>query len=103
MQTASSYPKTSFFGLFRDLKNEAKTFMREEVQLAKTEIAENVSSMGKNGVSIAIGGFVAYAGAILFLAGIAFIIAFGLEKLGLDRMLAVFVGFAVLGLLVTGI
>lgn len=102
MQTAS-YPKTSFFGLFRELKDEAKTFMREEVQLAKTEFSENVASMGRNGVSIAIGGFVAYAGAILFLAGIAFVLAFALEKLGLDRMLAAFIGFAVLGLLVAGV
>jgi hypothetical protein len=102
MQTAS-YPKTSFFGLFRELKDEAKTFVREEVQLAKTELSENVASMGRNAVSIAIGGFVAYAGAILFLAGLAFALAFALEKLGLDRMLAAFIGFAVLGLIVAGV
>jgi hypothetical protein len=100
---SGTYSNTSLFGLVRDLKQETKTFVKEEVQLAKTEISENIASMGRNGVSIAIGGFVAYAGAILFLAGLALALAFLFEKLGLDRMLAGFIGFAVMGLIVAGV
>jgi len=105
MQTATSapYSKTSIFGLFGELKNETKTFIKEEVQLAKTEISENVSAIGRNAVSIAIGGFVAFTGAILFLVGLGLLLGFAFEKLGLDRMLAGFVGFAVLGLIVASV
>src|SRR5437667_11744019 len=81
MQTSPS--KTSIFGLIGDLKDETKTFIKEEVQLAKAEISENISHMGRNAVGLAIGGFVACAGLIVFLAGPRLVIWFGLEEVGL--------------------
>jgi hypothetical protein len=102
MQSAM-YSNTTLFGLVRDLKEETKTFVKEEVQLAKTEIAENIASMGRNAVSMAIGGFVAYTGVILFLAGLGFLLTFVFERFGLDRMMAGFIGFAVIGLMVAGV
>jgi hypothetical protein len=59
--------------------------------------------MGRNAVSMAVGGFVAYTGAILFLAGLGFLLTFAFERLGLDRMMAGFIGFAVMGLVVAGV
>ena len=102
MQTAP-YRKTSIFGLIGGLKDETKTFIKEEIQLAKTEISENISRMGRNAVILAIGGFVAYAGLIVFLAGLGILLGFAFEKLGLQPVLAAFVGFAIIGLLIMGI
>jgi ribosomal protein L9 len=97
------YSNTTLFGLVRDLKEETKTFVKEEVQLARTEISDNIAAMGRNAVSMAIGGFVAYTGVILFLAGLGFLLTFAFERLGLDRMMAGFIGFAVIGLAVAGV
>ncbi len=52
--------------LFRELSDETATLLRQEVQLAKAEIDEKVSRLGKNLAYLAIGGTVAYIG-ILFL------------------------------------
>src|SRR6184192_987099 len=101
MQTSES--RTSIFGLIGDLKDETKTFIKEEVQLAKAEISENISRMGRNAVAIAIGGFVAYAGLIVFLAGLGLLLGFAFEKLGLQPALAAFIGLAIIGLMAAGI
>jgi ElaB/YqjD/DUF883 family membrane-anchored ribosome-binding protein len=98
MQTAMV--KTSVFGLMKDLTSEFKTFIRQEVQLAKTEISEKISLMGRNAVSLAVGGFVAYAGLIIFLVALGWLLAFAFESWGLSRPLAVFTGLAVIGLAV---
>ena len=82
-----------------DQKDETKTFIKEEVQLAKTEISENISRMGRNAVGLVAGGFVAYAGLIVFLAGLGLLLGFAFEKLGLQPPLAAFIGFAIIGLL----
>jgi len=102
MQT-SPYRKTSIFGLIGDLKDETKTFIKEEIQLAKTEISEKISQMGRNAVGIAVGGFVAYAGLIVFLAGLGLLLGFAFEKLGLQPALAAFIGFAIIGLIAAAI
>jgi hypothetical protein len=86
--------------LVKELKQQVKTFIRQELQLAKTEISEKISSFGKNMASIAIGGFVAYAGLIIFLAGLSALLAFAFQRLGLDPLLAAFVGLGIIGLLI---
>src|SRR3954465_1290204 len=99
----SGYVRPSLFGLFGDLKDETKTFIREEVQLAKTEISEKISKMGRNAVSLVIGGFVAYAGVIVFLGGLGLLLAFAFEKLGLPSAMSGFLGLAIIGLLAAGV
>src|SRR6266480_2932147 len=101
MQTSES--RTSIFGLIGDLKDETKTFIKEEVQLAKAEISENISRMGRNAVALAVGGFVAYAGLIVFLGGLGLLLGFAFEKLGLQPALAAFIGLAIIGLMAAGI
>ena len=102
MQT-TMLARNSVFGLVRNLTAEAKTFIRQEVQLAKTEISEKISLMGRNAASLAIGGFVAYAGVIVFLIGLGSLLAYVFVTAGLQPFLAGFVGFAIIGLLVAGI
>jgi hypothetical protein len=99
METAP-LAKTSFFSLFRALTGDTRTLVRQEVQLAKTEISEKISRLGWNAVSLAIGGFVAYAGLIAFLLGLGWLLAWFFAKVGLQPVFAGFLGLATIGLLV---
>jgi hypothetical protein len=94
---------SSIFDLVKDLRQQFKTFVREEIHLAKAELSEKVSRMGKGSVNIAIGGFVAYAGLIVFLGGLGMLIAFALQKLNLDPFLSGFIGLGVIGFIVIAV
>jgi VIT1/CCC1 family predicted Fe2+/Mn2+ transporter len=65
--------------LVGDLVTETRTLITQEIQLAKTEVSEKVSFVGRNATSAAIGGFVALLGALPIIAGI--VIALG-HKIG---------------------
>ena len=103
--TQSAPPRRrSVIGLVGNLTGDVRTFIKQEINLAKTEISENISHMGRNAVSLAIGGFVAYAGLIVFLMGLGIVAAYGAQALGLENpWLAGFVGLAAVGLLTAGI
>src|SRR5215469_11233880 len=92
----------SIHGLVRGLTREAKLFVRQEIQLAKTEISEKVSSKAKSGTKVVIGGVVAYAGLIVFLIGLGWLIGFALAKAGLEPLLAQFIGLGFIGLVIAG-
>jgi len=96
----STAAQPSVLGLTRNLVGEIKTFTRQELALFKAEISEKISSLGKNAVSLAIGGFVAYAGLLVFLIGLGYLLTFAFEAAGLSQLMAAFVGMAVIGLLV---
>lgn len=70
--------------LFGDLARETSTLVRQEVQLAKTEMTQKASAVGKDVGFIAAGGFVAYAGLLALIATL--IIALG--QLGVTWWLA---------------
>lgn len=93
-------PRTSVFRLMRLLTGDTRTLVRQEVQLAKTEISEKISRLGRNAAALAVGGFVAYAGLIVFLIGLGWLVGWALQKAGLDPVLANFIGLAGIGLVV---
>src|SRR5689334_6508799 len=99
--TATS--ETSFIGLLKDFKTEVIVLIKQEVDLAKAEISEKISFFGKNAVNLLIGGFVAYAGAIVLLIGLGALIGFAFQKAGLSAPLADFLGWAIIGLIVAGV
>jgi hypothetical protein len=90
----------SFRGLISDLKQQINTFIRQETRLARREIIEKVSLLGKNSVRVAVGGIVVYAGLIVFLGALGLLLTFAFEKAGLQRGLAAFVGLSIVGLVV---
>lgn len=94
------YAKPSLATLFSSLAGDTKNLIRQEVQLAKTELTEKLSKMGKNAAMLAIGGFVAYAGLIVFLIGLGWLLGFALEKAGVNPTLARFIGLSAMGLIV---
>jgi len=80
--------------LFGDLTREMGTLVRQEVELAKTEMTQKASTAGKNIASMVAGGAVAYAGFLAILAGIII----GIASLGVPWWLsALLVGLIVAG------
>ncbi len=56
--------------LFSELAQETSTLVRKEVQLAKTEMSQKASRVGKDLGFLAAGGAVAYAGLLAIIAGL---------------------------------
>lgn len=96
----SLLPHLPFSGLIRELSQSVKTFIREEIKLATSEISEKISSYGRNATSVAIGGAVAYAGLIVLLGGIGFLVGWAFSKAHLDPVLANAIGLGGVGLVV---
>ena len=54
--------------LFADLSRETTTLVRQEVALAKTELTQKATRVGKDVGFLAVGGAIAYAGLLAFVA-----------------------------------
>jgi uncharacterized membrane protein SpoIIM required for sporulation len=80
--------------LFADLARETSNLVRQEVRLARTEMTEKVTQVGRDGGTIGMGGAIAYAG---FLAIVAALI------LGLGQFLPLWLSALIIGLVVAGI
>jgi len=61
--------------LLADLARETATLARQEVQLAKTEMAHKASQIGRDVGFLAVGGAVAYAGFLAILAAVIIVLA----------------------------
>lgn len=70
--------------LLKELRDETTTLLRQEVDLAKTEMGEKASRVGSNVGSLAMGGAVAFLGALALLAAVVY----GLTSL-LDQFMSV--------------
>jgi len=80
--------------LFAELAQETSTLVRQEVELARVELGQKASRIGRDIASLVLGGAVAYAG---FLAIMAAVIV-ALADAGLDWWLAaLLVGLVVAG------
>lgn len=60
--------------LFAELARETATLVRQEVQLAKEEMSQKASRVGKDVGFLALGGAVAYAGLLAIIAGVIFLL-----------------------------
>jgi hypothetical protein len=56
--------------ILKDLSNETSTLLRQEVELAKTEMSEKASRVGTNLGSLAVGGAVTFLGALALLTAV---------------------------------
>lgn len=98
--TSPSAPPTSIPALLRDLRDETTTLLRQEVDLAKTELKQNAVQLGNHVLQIAIGGFVAYAGVIVLLIGIGHLLGALMARAGLDEEVAQWLAPSLIGFLV---
>lgn len=81
--------------LFSDLARETSTLVRQEVQLAKTEMTQKASAVGKDVGFLAVGGAVAYAGLLALIATLIIV----LGTVGLPWWLA----SLIVGVIVAGV
>jgi hypothetical protein len=61
--------------LFGDLARETGTLVSQEIALARTELTDKATRVGKDVAMLAAGGLVAYAGILAILAGVIVLIA----------------------------
>ncbi|MDP9122129.1 MAG: phage holin family protein [Acidobacteriota bacterium] len=61
--------------LLKELSSETSTLLRQEVDLAKTEMSETASRVGNRLGELAVGGGVAFAGALALLAAVILAVA----------------------------
>src|SRR3954468_14012301 len=90
----------SIAGLLHTLRDETTTLLQQEVKLATAEITERAAEFGKNALQVAIGGFVLYAGAIVFLFSLGDLVSAGLIQAGLSVGTAAWLGRAIVGIVV---
>lgn len=76
---SNNHEHESIGDLFAQLSQQTRALIEQEVKLAKAEISEKVSFIGRRGAAIAAGGALVYAGLLAIVAGLAL----GLAALGL--------------------
>jgi xanthine/uracil permease len=69
-QRPSTRDDRSLGELFGELSRETTTLVRQEVQLAKTEMSQKATAVGKDVGFLAAGGAVAYAGLLALIAAV---------------------------------
>lgn len=81
--------------LFAELSRETSTLVRNEVALAKTELTEKASRVGRDAAMVALGGALAHAGLLAIVAAFVLLLAsFGLTP----WLAAVIAGIAIAGI-----
>ena len=94
MQGSDSKDDRSLGELFSELARDTSTLIRHEVQLAKTEMSQKASRVGKDVGFLAAGGAVAYAGLLALLAGVIVL---------LGQVIPMWLAAIVVGLVVAGV
>ena len=85
----------TFGELLGQLSQDTTLLVRQELQLAKTEINEKISRAAGNVASLATGGLVSWAGTLAFVAGIILVLT---QVVGLPAWLAALLVGALLGI-----
>lgn len=66
--------------LFSELASETSTLVKQEVALAQTELTQKATKVGKNVGFLVVGGAVAYAALLAFMAGLIIILGNALDN-----------------------
>jgi Putative Actinobacterial Holin-X, holin superfamily III len=94
--------ESSIVYLFKKLRDDTTTLVRDEISLAKTEISENIASTSRNVGYLAAGALVAYAALILLLQGISLMLRDLFILWGMNQTTASLLGFLIVAA-VTGL
>jgi hypothetical protein len=79
-------------GLIDDIRSELRLLLKEEIQLAKTEMSEKLSRLKRNLLLVVAGAISAYTAVIFLLIGVATLIALGPQATGISPLLSVGLG-----------
>ena len=91
---AAPQQERSLGELFSELANETTRLVKDEVQLAKIELGQKASEVGKRVGLIAVGGAVAYAGLLAVVAALVLLIA---------RFMPAWLAALVVGIVILGV
>lgn len=80
--------------LFAELAKETSTLVRQEVALAKVELTQKATSVGKNVGYLAVGGAILYAALLAFIAAVIILLAQFMSWWVAALLVAVVVGAA---------
>ena len=100
MDTDISAGSKSLPGLFWTLTRDTRVFLKEELELVKTEFFEKVKRMRRNAVILAIGAVVALLGLALLISGLGWLLAYAFSTAGVAPLLAAFVGQGALAIFI---
>jgi putative Mn2+ efflux pump MntP len=81
MAASNVKEELSIVQLLRELTTATRTLLKQEVDLAKTEMTEKASRVGANLGALAVGGAVAFLGALALLAAVVYGLTSILSKL----------------------
>lgn len=73
--------------LFAELAKDTSTLVRQEVQLAKTEMSQKAANVGKAVGMLAVGGMVIYAGVLAILAAIIILLGGAIDNYWLSALI----------------
>lgn len=90
----------SIADLLKELRDESTLLIRQEVLLAKQELSEKASVVGRNSGYLAAGAGIAYAGIILILFAISAAVYGGLVVMGLSHFVSGALAPAIVGVVV---
>ena len=91
--------KPSIGTLIKNLTDESRTLIRQELELAKAEMSEKASKAGRNAAYLAIGGLIAHAGLLALIAAACVGSAIALDQV-MDASIAYWLGPLIVGLVV---
>jgi pheromone shutdown protein TraB len=89
--------------LLKDLREESLNLVRQQVELAKQETVEKVSTLGRNSIYMIAGGLVAYTGAIFLLLGLTFLGSWALIQAGISQTASICIISLIVGAIVAGV
>jgi uncharacterized membrane protein YqjE len=78
--------------LFSELANETSLLIRQEIALAKVELSEKASRVGRNVAFLVLGGAIAYAALLTLLAALVIVLANVMPAWAAALVVAVLVG-----------
>jgi uncharacterized protein YoxC len=81
--------------LFADLSREISTLVQQEIRLAKIELSDKVSQVGKDAASVAVGGVILHAGFLVFLFALVLILDLAIHMLWLSALIVAIVVLAI--------
>lgn len=86
--------------LVKRLRDDSSDLIRDEVALAKTEMSEKISMIGKNLGFLIAGALVGYSALVILLLAIGSLLTAGLIEAGMSGVMAHFLGLAIVAIVV---
>jgi hypothetical protein len=99
MATIDTFPDTSFLRIIRDLRDDVTALFRQEVALAKRELAGKAMSIGKNTVYLGIGAVVGLYALFFVFFFLNNLLASGMIAIGLSDHVAAWFAPLLFGML----